>query len=114
MAETTKVSKVAHIVTVNKVKIAIDEYESTYTNIGDIVGIKKMVDGDKADDYSTPSQLKRRAKLITIKVATKDKKKFTVQCSIDKASTAPGGLIGKSIGTSVIKGVSVMRRRRRG
>lgn len=114
MADNKSISKVAHIVTINKIKIAIDELEATYANIGDIVGIKKMGEGDKADDFSTPSQLKRRAKIVTFKVSTKDKKKYTVQCSIDKASTAPGGLIGKTIGSSVISGVSVTRRRRRG
>jgi hypothetical protein len=113
MAETTKVGKVNHIVTVNKVKIVIEEYASTYTNIGDIVGIKLMADADKADDYGSVPGLKRRAKIITFSVATKDKKRFTVQCSIDKASTAPAALIGKNIGSSPIKSVSIRRRRTR-
>lgn len=113
MADATKEAKVEHIVTANKSKYIISELASTYKDIGDIVGIKEMGADEKADAHSSVPKLKQDAKIITLRVSTKEKKSFTLQCSIDKASTAVTGLVGRKIGSNTIKKVRVPRRRRR-
>ncbi len=113
MADTVKVTEVNHILKVGNSKIVILELEATYKNIGDAVGITLQGENDKGDDVNTIGNLKKNAKLITFNVRMKDKKTHRVNCSIDKASTAPANMIGKKIGDSEIKKVSVPRRRSR-
>jgi hypothetical protein len=104
--------RVLHVIKVGSAKIGITEPDN-YQNIADIVGVKKAVDTDVLDDDGTIGNLKRRGKIVSFKVRTKDKKTHTVQCSMDKASTAVSTLKGKTFAGSTITSVSIPRKRSR-
>jgi hypothetical protein len=104
--------RVLHIVKVGKAQIGII-LPKVYGDIKDVVGIREATDQDVVDDNGTVGDLKRRARIVTFKVRTKDKKSHTLQCSIDKVSSAVGTLKGKTFGGSTITSVSIPRRRSR-
>jgi hypothetical protein len=104
--------RVLHIVKVGTVKIGINEPDN-YANIATIVGVTKATDSDVLDDEGTIGGLKKRGKLVSFRVKTKDKKSHTIQCSIDKVSTAVATLKGKTFAGSVISSVSIPRKRSR-
>jgi hypothetical protein len=113
MADVVKEALVSHVLKVGNSKIVIQELLTTYKDIGSVVGITEKADTDKVDDIGSISKLKQAAKVITFNVRMSDKKTHKVNCSIDKASSAPANLIGKSISGATIKKVSVPRRRSR-
>jgi hypothetical protein len=104
--------RVLHIVKVGTAKIGIIEPDN-YDKISSIVGVTKATDTDVLDDEGTIGALKKRGKLISLKVRTADGKYHTVQCSVDKISTAVPTLKGKEFAGSKIKSVSVPRKRSR-
>jgi hypothetical protein len=106
------VARVLHIVKVGTSKIGIQEPDA-YAQIASIVGITKATDSDVLDDEGTVSMLKKSGKLVTLKCRDTQKKTHTIQCSIDKVSTAVPSLKGKTFGTAVIKTVSIPRKRSR-
>jgi hypothetical protein len=104
--------RVLHLIKVGSAKIGIMQPDN-YSSIADIVGVKKATDSDVLDDEGTVGNLKKRGKIISFSVRTKDKKSHRVQCSIDKASTAVTTLKGKTFAGSTISSVSIPRKRTR-
>jgi hypothetical protein len=101
-----------HVVTVGNSKIGIKEPDK-YGGIADIVGVKLAVDSDKITDSATISEAKKGGKLITLAAIDKDGKSHRIQCSIDKASSAISGLVGKSFAGKTIASAGIPRRRSR-
>jgi hypothetical protein len=99
-----------HIFTLKSTKISVMQPDN-YTGIESVVGIKKALDSDVADDFNTVSNLLRAGKVVHLNAITKDGKTHKILCAV---ATAISSLRGKSIAGSVVSSVGIPRRRRRG
>lgn len=103
----------AHIVTVGNIKFGVDQPVDDYTNIGDIVGIKKATPDADMDNFQPVNALQRMGKVIKLSCRLKNKKTNTILCAVDRVSSAIGKLRGKTLAGSTISSVTVPRRRSR-
>jgi hypothetical protein len=104
---------VAHIVTVGNVKFGVDQPVDDYTNIGDIVGVKKATADADMDNFQAVNALQRMGKVIKLSCRLKNKKTNTILCAIDRVAAAIGKLRGKTLAGSTIVSVTIPRRRSR-
>jgi hypothetical protein len=102
-----------HVLTIGSTKIGLDQPVDDYTNISDIVGIKKAAENAEMDTFQTVRQLQLEGKVIRLSCRLKNKKTNTILCAIDKVAGARGKLRGKTLAGSTISSVSVPRRRSR-
>ncbi|AFY94630.1 hypothetical protein [Chamaesiphon minutus] len=109
----TKKTLVLHILTVGNLKIGVEQSESDYTSVGDIVGIKKAPDNATIDTFQTVRQLQLEGKVIRINCRLANKKTNSILCAVDKVSAARGSLRGKSMASSTVKSVTIPRKRSR-
>lgn len=104
---------VPHILTINGVQYGVDQAESDYTTIGDIVGIKKAPENSTVAMGMSPSELQNAGLVVRINCRLKNKKNNSLLCATDKLASALSGLKGKAMNGSTIAKASVPRKRSR-
>jgi hypothetical protein len=109
---TTK-ALVLHVLTVGNLKIGVEQSESDYQAISDIVGIKKAPENATIDTYQTVRQLQVEGKVIRLNCRLANKKTNSILCAVDKLAAARGTLRGKALAGSTIKSVTIPRKRSR-
>jgi hypothetical protein len=102
-----------HVLTIGNTKIGVDQPVDDYTNIGDIVGIKKAAENAEMSTFQTVRQLQLEGKVIRLTCRLKNKKTNTILCAIDKVAEARGKLRGKTLAGSTIISATIPRRRSR-
>lgn len=102
-----------HILTIGTAKYGLDQPVDDYTNIGDIVGIKKAPENADLDNFQTVGQLQLNGSVIRLSCRLANKKTNTILCAIDKVASAKGKLRGKTLAGSTIKSVTIPRKRSR-
>lgn len=115
-----KIQKKPHIVTVGKLKFKIDKPDQ-YGNIGDLVGVKLMNDGDVADYRTTVKELQINGAALHLSCRTESKKTHRILCATTKIAIAVTALInktlpetsGNSTGDKKIISVTIPRKRTR-
>jgi hypothetical protein len=110
-------AKVPHLVdTTGTGKLIISLEESTYQNIGAVVGVTKM-SGTAPAGSNTETTVAgvRKGKLGSLRVTVRTGVKRATRkiiCSLDKMDTAVGEIVGKTIGAGTITSARFPTRRR--
>lgn len=102
---------VPHILTSGTTQIGIDQSETDYTSIGDIVGIKKMPENANVTAEMSVSEVQRKGLAIRLRVRLKNKKTNTILCAVEKVANARIALKGKAMNSSTISSVGIPRKR---
>jgi hypothetical protein len=108
-----KKSLTLHILTVNNTQIGIDQSETDYQGIGDIVGIKKAADNSQPTAHMDVADVQKSGLAVRLALRLENKKTNTILCSIEKVSSARASLRGKALNNSKIKSVRIPRKRSR-
>lgn len=104
---------VTHVLTVNGTKIGIDQAQSDYENIGDIVGIKKATDSENVTAFMDVPDVQKNGLAVRLSCRLKNKKTNSILCAIDKVSSARASLRGKTMAGSTVVSVRIPRKRSR-
>jgi hypothetical protein len=104
---------VTHVLTVNGTKIGIDQSETDYASIGDIVGIKKATDSENVTAFMDVPDAQKNGLVVRLSCRLKSKKTNSILCAIDKVSSARASLRGKAMNGSTIATVRIPRKRSR-
>jgi hypothetical protein len=102
-----------HILKVGDISYGVEQPVGDYTDIGNIVGVKKAPAEAQVEVHSTVSELQKRAKAVRLSCRLRDGKINTILCAVDKVASALGTLRGKTLAGSTIKSVTIPRKRSR-